>query len=200
MNKQEFFRQLRAVLSRLPQDEIEERITFYSEMIDDRMEEGLSEAEAVAAVGSIEEIFGQIVSEIPLSKIAAAKIKPQRQLGAWEIVLLILGFPLWFSLLVAAVSVVFSLYVSLLTVIVSLWAVFVSLAACALGGVAACLVFVFSGNALTGLAMLAAGIFLAGLSIFAFFGCKAATRSTVLLTKKTVLGIKHCFIRKEAVL
>ena len=200
MNKQEFLRQLRTVLSGLPQDEIEERATFYSEMIDDRMEEGLSESEAVAAVGSIEEIYGQIVAEIPLSKIAAARIKPRREFSPWEIVLLILGFPLWFSLLVAAVSVIFSLYVTLWSVVISLWAVFTSLAACAFGCVAACFVFVFSGHTLSGLALLAAGIFLAGISIFAFFGCKAATRGTVLLTKKTVLGIKHCFIRKEALL
>ena len=200
MNKQEFLTRLGYLLQGLPRQEIDERLNFYSEMIDDRMEEGLSEVEAVAAVGSIEEIFGQIVAEIPLSKIAAARIKPRREISPWESVLLILGFPLWFSLLVAAISVIFSLYVTLWSVVISLWAVFASLAACALGGVAACLVFVFSGNTLTGLAMLAAGIFLAGLSIFAFFGCKAATRGTILLTKKTVLGIKHCFIRKETVL
>ena len=200
MNKQEFLTRLGYLLQGLPRQEIDERLNFYSEMIDDRMEEGLSEVEAVAAVGSIEEIFGQIVAEIPLSKIAAARIKPRREISPWEIVLLILGFPLWFSLLVAAFSVIFSLYVTLWSVVISLWAVFASLAACAFGCVAACFVFVFSGHTLSGLALLAAGIFLAGISIFAFFGCKAATRGTVLLTKKTALSIKHCFIRKEAVL
>ena len=45
MRKQEFLAQLRKALSGLPQDEIEERLTFYGEMIDDRMEEGLSEEE-----------------------------------------------------------------------------------------------------------------------------------------------------------
>ena len=39
MNKQEFLMRLREGLSGLPQNEIEERLTFYSEMIDDRIEE-----------------------------------------------------------------------------------------------------------------------------------------------------------------
>ena len=57
MLKQEFLAQLRDALCGLPQRDIDERLTFYSEMIDDRMEEGLSEEEAVAAVGSVDEIF-----------------------------------------------------------------------------------------------------------------------------------------------
>ena len=56
MNKQEFLDRLRKGLSGLPQAEREERLLFYSEMIDDRMEEGLTEEEAVAALGSLEEI------------------------------------------------------------------------------------------------------------------------------------------------
>ena len=54
MNKQAFLERLRKALSGLPPKEQEERITFYSEMIDDRMEEGLSEEEeAVASIGTI---------------------------------------------------------------------------------------------------------------------------------------------------
>lgn len=41
MSKQEFLAELRKALSGLPQGDIEDRLTFYSEMIDDRMEEGL---------------------------------------------------------------------------------------------------------------------------------------------------------------
>ena len=69
-------------------------------MIADRMEDGLSEEDAVASVGSVEEIAAQIIADTPLSKLAKAYIKPKRRLTAWEIVLLALGFPIWFSLLV----------------------------------------------------------------------------------------------------
>ena len=47
MNKEEFLNSLRKRLKGLPNNEIEERISFYSEMIDDRVEEGMSEEEAI---------------------------------------------------------------------------------------------------------------------------------------------------------
>ena len=46
MNKREFLASLRNGLYGLPQDDIEERLGFYAEMIDDRMEEGLTEEQA----------------------------------------------------------------------------------------------------------------------------------------------------------
>ena len=139
-----------------------------------------------------------MVAEIPFSKIVKERIKPKRRLTAWEIVLLSLGSPIWLSLGIAAFAVILSLYISLWAVVISLWAVFAALAGCALGGIVAAIVFVCSGNLFTGIAMLGAGMLLAGLSIFMFFGCKAATKGTVLLAKKMALGIKNCFIRKEA--
>ena len=65
MLKQEFLVQLRKGLSCLPKQDMEERLTFYSEMIDDRMEEGLSEEDAVMAVGSIADIIAQITDDTP---------------------------------------------------------------------------------------------------------------------------------------
>jgi uncharacterized membrane protein len=47
MTKQEFLDRL---AKKIPKDEREERLAFYSEMIDDRMEEGMTEAEAVASI------------------------------------------------------------------------------------------------------------------------------------------------------
>ena len=198
MDKQEFLAQLRKGLTGLPQADIEERLTFYSEMIEDRMEEGLSEAEAVSAVGSVNEIVAQVVEDTSHTKIVSDRVKPKRQFKTWEIVLLVLGSPIWLSLGIAAFAVILSLYVSLWAVIISLWAGFASLAACSFGCLAAGIVFVCLGNGLTGLAMLAAALTCTGLSIFAFYGCKAATMGILMLTKKMAMGIKHCFIRKEA--
>ena len=60
MTKQEFLAKLEILLSGLTEEEISERIGFYSEMIDDRIEEGLSEEEAVSLIGSVEEVAAQI--------------------------------------------------------------------------------------------------------------------------------------------
>lgn len=197
MSKQEFLVRLRKGLSGLPQDDIEERLTFYSEMIEDRMEEGLSEEKAVSAVGSVDEIVAQVVADIPLTKIAKERIKPKRRLKVWEIILLAFGSPIWLSLGIAAFAVILSLYVSLWSVIISLWAVFGSLIGCAFGGIVAGIVFACSGNVLTGIAMIGAGIVCGGLSIFMFYGCKAATKGIVILTKRIAVWIKSCFIKKE---
>lgn len=196
MNKKEFFAQLRQGLAGLPQAELDERLLFYSEMIEDRIEEGASEEEAVAAVGSVDEIIAQIVGEIPLATLVKEKIKPKKRLSGWVIALLVLGSPIWFSLLIVAVSVVFSLYVALWAVIFSLWAVFVSLAGSAFGVIIGGIYLSFFHPIFTGLALVGAGLVCAGLSILFFLGCKAATKGLLVLTKKMLFGIKNAFVKK----
>ncbi len=197
MTKQEFISELQNKLSGLPKQDVEERLAFYGEMIDDRVEEGYTEEEAVADIGSVDEMSAQIIADIPLTKIAKERIKPKRRLKAWEIVLLVLGSPIWLSLFIVVIAVILAIYVVLWSLIVSLWAVFASLAASGLGGVISGIVFVFTDNALTGIVMIGAALVCAGLTIFMFFGCKAATKGIVLLTKKIALSIKKRFVRKE---
>ena len=59
MTKNEFISRLRTRLSGLPKDEIEERLAFYSETIDDRIEDGLTQEEAVADLGDVDDIAAQ---------------------------------------------------------------------------------------------------------------------------------------------
>ena len=197
MRKQEFLDKLHRGLSGLPHDEIRERLNFYREMIDDRMEEGLSEEEAVAAVGSIDEIVAQAVAETPFTKIAKERIHRDRQLSGTAILLLVLGAPLWFSLAVAAVSIVFSLYISLWAVIISIWAVFVSVVVSSIAVIAGGAALCCFGSKLPGSAMIGLGISCMGISIFLFFGCKAVSNAILSFTKKTALGIKNRFLKKE---
>ncbi len=197
MSKQEFLAQLRKGLSGLPQEDIEERLTFYSEMIDDRTEEGLLEEDAVSRIGSVDTIISQIKADIPLARLVREKITPKKHLKAWEIILIVLSSPIWLSLVVAAFAVILSLYFALWSVIISLWAVFGSLIGCAFGGIVAGIVFTCNGNVLTGIATIGAGIVCAGLSIFMFYGCKAATKGSLILAKKFAVWIKNCFMKKE---
>ena len=196
MNKPEFLALLRAGQAGLPREALEERLAFYSEMLDGQVEEGLSEEEAVAAVGPVDEIVRQIIADTPLAKLARERMRPRRQLKAWEIVLLVLGSPLWLSLGLAAIAVIFAFYVVLWSVSVSLWAVFASLAVCAVGGLPAFAVLIARSGA-AALAILAAGMVCAGLAIFLFFGCRAATKGILTLTRRIASWLKHCFLRKE---
>ena len=193
MDKREFLEGLGRRLSGLASKDREERLAFYGEMIDDRMDEGLSEEAAVAAVGSAEEIAAQILGETPAAVPATEQTGPKRKWEAWWIVLLILGAPLGIS----AVSVGFSLYVSWWAVIVSAWAVFGSLIAAAVGAVISGVVCFCMGQGLPGLAVIAGGLICTGLSVFAFFACRAVTKGTVLATKRAVAGLKKLFTGKE---
>ncbi|MBR5538496.1 MAG: hypothetical protein IKU61_01205 [Clostridia bacterium] len=120
MNKQEFLEELRKGLSGLPKEDVRERLNFYGEIIDDRIEEGLTEEEAV---------FGAFVGS----------------------------------------SV----------------------------GIFASGIIVVCGNTLSGVAMISAAMVLAGTSVFMFYGCNAATKGVLALTKKMAIWIKNCFIGKE---
>lgn len=197
MNKREFLTRLREGLNGLPQADIEERLTFYGEMIDDRIEDGLREEAAVNEIGSVDKVISQILADTPITKLVKEKVKPTRALKAWEIVLLVLGSPIWVSLLIAVFAVVLSLYISLWAVIVSLWAVFAAFVGFAFGGIISGIVFVCNGNALTGVAVIGAAVVCAGISVLVFFGCRAATKGIAILTKKAALGIKKCFVKKE---
>lgn len=197
MNKQEFLAELRKGLHGLPQNDIEERLTFYNEMIDDRMEEGLTEDAAVSEIGTVNEVVSQIVTETPLSKIVKEKVRPKRTLRVWEIVLLALGSPIWLSLLIAAFAVIFAVYVTAWSVIAALWASELALAVSSIGSILSAVIFAFQVNGIVAIAVLGAGIAFAGLSIFLFFGCKETTKGILFLTKKMILGIKSLFIGKE---
>lgn len=196
MNKLEFLAQLREALSGLPKEDIEERLDFYSEMIDDRIEEGLSEEEAVSQIGEINEIVSQIVADTPFYKIVKKRISKRKKLSALEIILLALGSPIWLSLLVAALAVILAVYVSFWAIIISLWAVFVAVAACTVAGFLGGITLALTGNVLSGIALIAAGFVLAGIGIFLFLGCKLITKAILLMTKKTGIAIKNCFIKK----
>lgn len=192
MTKEKFIELLRKALSPLPKKERDERISFYSEMIADRMEEGVGEEEAVALVGSVEEIARQILAESNVEP----KAKSRRHFRAWEIVLLVLGSPLWIALLGAVFAVVLAVLAVLWSAIVSFWAAFASIAASAFGVLVGGVVFALTGNGLIFVAMLGAAMVCAGLAVFAFFGCNAATKGVVFLSKWTVLGIIRFFKRK----
>ena len=197
MGKREFLAELRGALSGLPLADIEERVSFYSESIDDRMEEGLTEEQAVAGIGAIQDIVMQTVSEIPLTKLVKERMTPKRTLRTWELVLLILGFPVWFPLIVTAVAVAFTLYVVGWALIVTLWAVEVSLIAGAAVGLISAIFEFKRGNAYSGAAMLGASLFCGGVAVFLYFGCIAATKGILRTTKKAALNIKKRLVRKE---
>ncbi len=197
MHKQEFLEQLGQALSGLPEQDRKERLAFYGEMIDDRLEEGIPEEEAVSGIGTPGEIAAQVIDETPLPRIVREKVRSGRRRSGGEILLLILGFPLWFPLLIAAFAVIFSLILSLWSVVLSLWAVDLALLLSAAACLTAGLWMFFRGDVPRGLALTGAALVLAGLTVFLFFGCLAAAKGTLALARNIVRGLKALFLRKE---
>ena len=166
MDKISFLKELQKRLKGLPEEDIQRSLEYYREMIEDRMEEGLTEEDAVADMGSVEQI-----AEPLLPKSAKRKMK------AWEIVLLVLGFPVWFSLLAAAASVV-------IAIIVSIYAVDISLAAGCLGGVICAIVYLITCNWAGAAFLFGAGIVCGGLAILCFLASNALMKLCFATIKK----------------
>lgn len=195
MTKHEFISALRAKLSNLPKKDAEERLLFYEEMIDDRIEDGLSEIDAISDIGTIEEIYSQIVKEVPLYRIIGEKIKQKRPCGGGKIAIIISTSIIWFPIMIAMFAVAISLFASLWSVAAVLWSVFASLAAAVLAGAVMGILNILGGNLVLGLLLISAGTVSLGLCIFSFYGSKYSTKGLAILTKKTAIGIKNIMLR-----
>lgn len=196
MNKREFLAVLRRELYILPQNELKEQLSFYSEMIDDGVEEGLTEEQAVSKIGSISEILSQIqAADNKSNSSETVKIDKAESngLGAGAKTLLIVGSPLWIVLLAVAFVVTVSIYASLWAVWISIFAVEIALIAAA----GACLLYpillVIQGAFLPAAFLVGGGLVCAGLSIFLWYGCKGMLFGFVKLTKWSFLKIVSIF-------
>lgn len=196
MNKNAFLSVLRERLNGLPEEDINKSMEFYSEMIDDRVEDGMSEEEAVEAIGTIDEIISQILSEVSLPKLVKEKVKPKRALKAWEIVLLILSAPIWLPVLFSVIATVLSIYLTIWFVIISLYVADLAVAVYGIALVALAIAAAINGQFAVFGVLFGFGLVCGGLSILLFFGFNLVTKGILFLSKKAVLGIKGLFIKK----
>ncbi len=199
MKKIDFLAALEKRLLGLPDEDRERSLEYYGEMIVDRMEDGMDEESAVADVGTPETAAEAILADVPLSRLVKERIKPKRKLAVWEIILLVLGSPVWLSLLIAALAVLLAAYASLWAGAVCLWSAVAAFGGGALCGVLVTPICFASGNPADAVFLLGAGLLAAGLGIFAFHGCLAVTKGLCRLTKKMFLLIKCRLVRKETV-
>ena len=196
MNKHEFLSELWERLSGLPSEDIGQSLDYYNEMIDDRMEEGLSEEEAVRAIGSVDEVVAQILMETSLPKLVKAKVKRKRSAPIGQIILLILGSPIWLPLCILALAISLVLYLLLWVLVLVLYAVDLCVAAVSLSGFLGAFVQVFGGRLAQGAFLLGSGLACMGLAVLLFFGFNLVTKGVLILSKKMLRGLKSFFIGK----
>lgn len=194
MNKTEFLVDLKENLHFLPLNELEKTQGFYSEMIDDRIDEGMSEDDAVAAMGAIDTIVNNTIQDMSLPTLIKAKIQPKNKLKIWELILIILGFPLWFPLLIAFFMVIISVYISIWAIVISLYT---TVAAFIISGVAGIFGLFFAHNFANSLLMLGLSFVSIGIGTLAFFGVTKLSVWLISLTGKFLTWVKSLFITKE---
>lgn len=200
MNKAQFLSEIREGISSLSEKDIESSLQYYSEMIDDRIEDGMSEEESVSAMGTVEEAVAQILRDKP----AAEPDQNKGHKGAqWArqnltrnkrllLVLLILSFPFLVtiagSLLIVVISVAASLYASSI-------GVFVGGIACAVKGVALIAVETAVAEAIL---YFGVALMLLGASVLIFIAAHYFVKLMGFVCKKVIAFIKSKLPEKEA--
>lgn len=197
MNKSEFLAALKQKLCGLPEEEIESSVEYYSEMIDDRIGEGMSEEEAVAAVGSVDEATSCILKEVPLAKLVRDRVMPKRKLSGWEIALIITGSPIWLTLLLAFLVVILAVYLVLWAFIVTMYALDLTLGICLPVGIMGLFEMIGRGYAASGMFVFGAGLFCSGLAILLTMLTVKLTKGLLLASRNAVLQAKKCLLGKE---
>jgi uncharacterized membrane protein len=196
MTRAEFLRELDAALGQLPAQERQKQQDFYAEMLDDMREDGISEEAAVEKLGDPRAAAEKVLQELPLPALVKSRVRPSGGWTAATIVLLVLGSPIWFSLLIAVIAVVLAVYVVIWALIAALFAVVLSIGVAGLAVVAA-LLWAMPGSVAVGLMTAGAGIALLGLAVLAFVGAGYAARALVRLTGALAVWIRSLFIRRE---
>ena len=189
MTKNAYLSELADRLRQLPQSEIDKSIAYYSEIIDDRMEEGCSEEEAVNGLEAPVTAAERILQDAPLGMLVRERIRPKQAVSGWIIALLVIGFPVWFPLLLAAAGIVFAMYVVVWSLV---FAFFASTFAVGTASLAVLITaFVRAGEG-AGLIFALLGVGLLGIGCFILMGLATwmAASGVVRLTAALIRSLK----------
>lgn len=197
MNKQEFLKALSDRLQGIPKEDREKSLEYYSEMIDDRTEDGLTEEQAVKAMGNVNEIADKIINDTPIEKLIRKKVTPERKLSALEIVLLTIGFPIWFPIGISLIAVAFALYLVLWVLILCIYIIAFAFAVSGIASIIALFMSIWSGQILWGLFLLGCGMVLLGLAIPILIEALRVTFGCISLTGKLFKKLKSSLAKRK---
>lgn len=195
MNKKEYLARLETLLACLPKDSRAESVAFYAEMIDDRMEDGMTEEQAVEALGSPGAAADAILDDLPAVPRAVVKTRRKSTVLMWT--LIILGSVVWVPLLIAFIMVAVSVYACIWILIACLWLVSVGLVAAMPAGIIVAIWGGIAGNLPFALAESGAGLLCAGLGLAMVYVSIAATKQLARLSKIWARKMMSPFFKKR---
>lgn len=193
MTKQEFLSELERALGKLPHAEVEQALAFYDEAISDRMEDGLSEAEALAGLGPVDEIAAQIAAETPPIPRAIARANTGSR--TLNIVLLAVFSPIWIPIVLALAAAALAVYVAIWAVIAALWAVDAVLVLMPFAGLAALASTLGGGMPLPGVFVFGLSLVSSGFGLVASFAAFWASKLLFQATRTFARWIASLFVR-----
>lgn len=195
MNKREYLDRLEDLLACLSKEQRAESLAFYEEMIDDRIEEGMTEEEAVAALDAPGVAAEAILDELPAVPRAVAKTRRKSRVLLWAAV--IVGSPIWLSLLVAFVIVAVTVYACIWILAACIWVVAAALVVAFPFSLLLAFWGVCAGNVPYALAQ--AGMGLVGLAFGAlcFKGAWVASKQLVRLSRLWLAKVASPFVKRR---
>ena len=190
MTKNEFTRVLKSRINHLPKSERRKILQYYYEMISERMEDGMTEAEAIAALGDLDELF---------SEYAPVQKEPKKgvRLRAWHIIMLIIGSPLWICLVAAMLCVLLAFYIVIWALVICFYVIFAALAVSGFACAMASVLSLFYGGAPYFFILFGAGAFLSGLAMLWLIPCNLFAKAMAKITAKTAKGIFKFFFKRR---
>ena len=188
MTRDEFLDQLGELLACLPADQVEETKQFYAEAIADRMEDGMSEEEAVAAMGTPGEVAEATLDDLPAVPRTIARTRRRSTALLW--VLTIVGSPVWVPLLLAFVVMALAIYVCIWVLALCVWVIAAALGVVGAASLALVAAGVAVGHAPYVIAMLGCGLAFVGAALLVGAGAweasKQIARLSALWAKKAI--------------
>lgn len=119
MTREEFLTEFTISLKKNNIQDIRKTVKYFEEIIDDKIENGMSEEEAVNSLGSIDEIILNLEEETSPKKGASLSNK----------ILLILGFPIWGTIVACFFVIALLAYIVIGTVLLCLWVIYAGVCA-----------------------------------------------------------------------
>lgn len=197
MNRQDFLTRLAAALASLTDGEVHKILVYYDEIISDRMEDGMTEQEAVESFGSVSALAQRILAETPLAQRVAAKAQTKNK--GVLILLLAVTAPVWLPLLFAGGGVLLGVLGTLFGLAVALVAVFASFAIASVGCIIVGIARFATLGVASGLFALGAGMIFAALTVFGWFMMVGGVQGMMRVLRALYRKIALLFRRKEAV-
>jgi len=198
MSREEYLSTLREELGKQNVSNIDNMVEYYDEMLCDRMEDGMTEEEAVNSMESIADIVSAAILDRPVPVLVKEKVqksheKAKNNGNGWLwIVLAVIGFPVWLPLMITAVVLILTFFIVFWVLVLSLFIVLISI------GISSVICLVTAFSVFVGfvpiqasIVLLGAALLLGGLCILIWNPCWMILKGSGKIFSALVLSVKH---------